>query len=65
MCKVHARRCDEPVPVRLFGRPAKAVRLPATGRNEIPGQDFGTYPRPDRPANLSYYFRLRFESLNI
>jgi len=48
--------------VRLFGRPGEVVCVPATGRNEIPEQDFRTHSRPDRSADLSYYFRLRFEA---
>jgi hypothetical protein len=49
--KVHAHRRDEPVSVRLFGRPGEALHLPSKGRDEIPEQDFRTDPRQDRPAH--------------
>ena len=49
--QIHAHRRDEPVSLRLFGRPGEALRLPSKGRDEIPEQDFRTDPRQNRPAH--------------
>jgi len=57
--QVHAGGRHESLPLRLCGRPGKTLHLLATGRDEIPEQDFGTDPGPDRPAHRGPFGKVR------
>jgi magnesium chelatase family protein len=51
--RLHPVRRDEPVPVRVPGRPEEGVQVRPDGRREVHGPDQRPLARPHRPAHRS------------